>query len=174
MRVTHAVRAAGIWLLIALFFGVALLVADHRGSPLDDRDLAMQRPGLLDSVGARSEAPPVTTSIPATRRVTIVFFVRSAQQQPLLARLSQPGALPPTVDAAIVGGPVNLSEAPIAVLTDSDGSLARGYGMRVPRDGGYPVGYAIVGTDGVIRYRTLDPDVTRRLADVRTMLKALR
>lgn len=170
---THSVRALGIWLVTAMLFGVAMLVADQIGSPLDDPDLAMQRSAALDAVGPRSAAPDVTTSIPAAGRITVVFFVRAAQQEPLLVQLSQPGVLPSNVDAAIVGGPVNLSEAPIAVLTDSDRSLARGYGMRTPRDGGYPVGYAIVDTTGVIRYRTLDPQLTRRLADVRTILKAL-
>jgi len=173
VRVTRSVRALGIWLLTALLFGVALLVAGQTGSPLDDPDPSMQRRASLGAVGQPSEAPAVTTTIPAAGRVTVVFFVRAAQQQALLTQLSQPGALPSGVDAAIVGGPVNLSEAPIAVLTDSDRSLTRGYGMRPPRDGGYPVGYAIVDTAGMIRYRTLDPHVTGHLADVRTMLRAL-
>lgn len=173
MRVTHPVRALGIWLATAILFGVAMLVAGQTGSPLDDPDLSKQRSAALDAVGPRTTAPAVTTSVPAAGRITVVFFVRAAQQEPLLLQLSRPGALPSNVDAAIVGGPVNLSEAPIAVLTDADRSLARGYGMRTPRDGGYPVGYAIVDTAGVIRYRTLDPQLTRRLADVQTILKAL-
>ncbi len=173
MRVTHSVRALGIWLVTAILFGVALTVAGHTGSPLDDPDQAMQRPASLDAVGPRSAAPAVTTSIPVARRITVVFFVRAAQQEALLRRLSVPGALPSNVDAAIVGGPVNLSEAPIAVLTDGDRSLARGYGMRTPRDGGYPVGYALVDTAGFIRYRTLDPQLIRHLTDVHTILTAL-
>jgi hypothetical protein len=174
VRVTQSVRAAGIWLATAVLLGAALLVSEHLHSPLDDPDLAIQRPGFLDAVGPRGEAPAVTTSIPTPGRVTVVFFVRRAQQQSLLAALSRPGALPPKVDAAIVGGQVDVSESPVAMLTDDDRSLARGYGMPVPRDGGYPVGYAIVGAAGLIRYRTLDPGVTRRLDEVRTMFRALR
>jgi hypothetical protein len=174
MRVTHSVRALCIWLGIAAFFGAALVAAGHVRHPLDDPDLARQRADLLDSVGPRNMAPPITTSIPASGRVTVVFFVRRAQQRILLAELSERGALPSKVDAAIVGGPVSLSPSPVAVLTDDDGSLARSYGMPVPRDGGYPVGYAIVGGRGVIRYRTLDPRPAEWLDDVRTMLKALR
>lgn len=173
MRVTPWLRAVCVWLLAAIVLGGALVVAGRQHSPLDDPDLAMQRPGFLDAVGPRSVGPPVTTSIPAAGRTTVVFFVRTAQQRLLMAALSRPGALPPRVDAVIVGGPVNVSAGPIAMLTDGDGSLARGYAMPVPRDGGPPVGYAIVSTAGVVRYRTLDPGVAWHLDEVRTMLRAL-
>ncbi|MDQ6874712.1 MAG: hypothetical protein M3042_06565 [Actinomycetota bacterium] len=173
MRVTPAVRALAIWLVVAAGLAVALLVAGTQHSGLDDPNPTAQRPGFLDSVGSRSPAPGVTGSIPAPGRAAVVFFVRAAQQKPLLAELARPGAVPIGVDTAVVGGPVNLAEGPVASVTDEDGSLARGYEMPVPRDHGYPVGYAIVGPDGTVRYRTLDPGVVHRLAEVRTMLRAL-
>lgn len=173
MRVTPAIRALAIWLVVAAGLGLALLVSGRQHSGLDDPDPAAQRPGFLDSVGPRSPAPGVTDSIPSPGRAAVVFFVRAAQQKPLLAALARPGALPRNVDTAVVGGPANLTEGPVASVTDEDGALARGYEMPVPRDQGYPVGYAIVGTDGTVRYRTLDPGVLQRLAEVRTMLHAL-
>ncbi len=166
-------RAATVWLLAAVVLGVALSAAGRRHSPLDDPDLAMQRSDILDAVGRPIVAPPATTSIPAAGRPAVVFFVRDDQQALLLAALSRPGTLPSTADVAIVGGPVNLSAMTVAVLTDRDRSLARGYAMPVPRDGGYPVGYAIVSKAGLIRYRTLDPAVASHLDEVRTMLRAL-
>ena len=173
MRAAPALRAGGLWLLLAAVLGAAMLLADHQHSPLDDPDLAMQRPGFLDAVGARSEAPPVTTSLPARGRVAVVFFTRSAQQRPLLSALSHRDALPAAVDVVVVGGPADVDEGPVAVVTDPDGSLARDYALPVPGDGGYPVGYAIVGSDGTIRYRTLDPQAAERLDEVRTILRAL-
>lgn len=166
-------RALAIWLAIALVLAGALVVAHLQTNPLDDPDLAIQRPGYLDPVGARNTAPLVTGSIPAPGRNAIVFFVRGAEQKPLLAALSRPHALPSGIDAVIVGGPADLSETDAATVTDTDGALAAGYDMPTPRDHGYPVGYAIVGPRGLIRYRTLDPEVVSRLAEVRTVLRAL-
>jgi hypothetical protein len=40
--------------------------------------------------------------------------------------------------------------------------------MRIPRDGGYPVGYAVIGPDRTVRYRTEDPQQDRRLSEVLT------
>ena len=174
MRVTPAVRAVLTWLAVAAIFGAVVLAVHREESPLDDVKPADQRPGYLDAVGPRGTAPLVTISIPARGQVAVIFFVRDAQQQRLLSALSRPGALPPNVDAAVVGGRPNLTEGPFAVVTDTDGSLARAYHMPVPRDGGYPVGYAIVGAGGAIRYRTLDPDAADHLHEVRTMAGALK
>ena len=57
--------------------------------------------------------------------------------------------------------------------SDPDGSVAEAYGMRSPRGGGPPVGYALVDAHGAIRYRTLDPDVADQLGEVGTMVGAL-
>lgn len=167
-------RALVTWLAIAVVLGVALLAARLHTSGLDDPDLAMQRPGYLDAVGPQSAAPLVTGSIPASGHIAVVFFVRPAQQKPLLAALSRPHALPSDVDTVVVGGPANLSETAVATVTDQDGTLAEGYDMPEPRDSGYPVGYAVVGPNGLIRYRTLDPAVATRLGEVRTMLRGLK
>ncbi len=45
--------------------------------------------------------------------------------------------------------------------------------MRTPRDGGAPVGYSIVGPSGLVRYTTLDPEVTTHLSEVETMTRAV-
>jgi alkyl hydroperoxide reductase subunit AhpC len=58
------------------------------------------------------------------------------------------------------------------VLGDPDGAVAKAYGMRVPRGGGPPVGYAVVDAAGAIRYRTLDPAVAERLREVGTIVSA--
>lgn len=58
------------------------------------------------------------------------------------------------------------------VVVDPTGSLARRFGLRRPRDGGPPVGYVVVDARGLIRYRTLDPTVTRNLDEVDTIVAA--
>ncbi len=170
---TPGLRALIIWLCAALAFGAAVAVVQGPGSPSDDPNPTGQRSGYLDSVGERRPAPLVTISRPARGKVTVVFLVRAAQQRGLLAALSKPKALPSNVDAVVVGGLPDVTENRFASVSDADAALARGYDMPVPRDGGYPVGYAIVGPDGSIRYRTLDPGVVGRLDEVRTMLRAV-
>ncbi len=174
MRVTPAVRALGLWCLVAVALGAALVLAGQRRLPLDDRNPVRQRADFLDSVGARTTAPEVTGTLPARGRVTVVFFVREHQQAALRSALRTPGTLPRGVDAAIVGGRVETAVEAVPLITDADRALARGFAMPVPRDGGYPVGYAICGPDGTIRYRTLDPGVAKRLGEVRTMIRAVR
>jgi hypothetical protein len=51
--------------------------------------------------------------------------------------------------------------------------LADRFGLREPRAGGMPVGYAIVDDDGMIRCRTLDAELTSLLGEVGTILGAL-
>lgn len=60
------------------------------------------------------------------------------------------------------------------VVSDPNGAVAQAYGMRRPRAGGAPVGYAVVDATGAVRYRTLDPEVVHRLGEVATMVEALR
>lgn len=58
-------------------------------------------------------------------------------------------------------------------MADPTGRLARGFGMRIPRDGGPPVGYALIDRAGLIRYRTLDAAMADQLREVATMVGAL-
>lgn len=44
--------------------------------------------------------------------------------------------------------------------------------MRRSHDRGAPVGYAVVGPDGTIRYRTEDPQQDQHLSEVLTMVDA--
>lgn len=64
------------------------------------------------------------------------------------------------------GTAAGAAPAGVTVLSDPTGKLSRALAMRVPRDGGYPVGYAVVGPDGTVRYRTEDPGQDRRMSEV--------
>lgn len=143
-----------VWLGSALVLGALLATSAAGSGPLDDPDPAKQRSGMLDVVGPRSPAPEVAPGVPAAGRPTVVFFVRPAQVEALSSTLAAADAkgLAIAADLALVvsaPGP-RAADAPNdapAIVTDGDGRLADGYGMRRPRDGGPPVGYAVVGPD---------------------------
>lgn len=99
--------------------------------------------------------------------------MRADQLQPLCEALSGfgPG---PAVDVVVVlqdGG--GRCPQDITVVPDREADLAERYGLPAPRDGGPPVGYAVVDAAGHIRYRTLDPEVASLLGEVSTMLRAV-
>ena len=164
-----------IWLTMAVGLGLLLTVARVMREPLDDPDPAWQRPGFLDAGDLPVPAPPVAPGLPAPGRPTVVFFERTGRL-PQLCRALAASSLPDkaTATAVVVDGAGSHScEGADAVVIDRDGTLAAAYGMRRPRGGGPPVGYAVVDGAGAIRYRTLDPAVADELSEVRTILDAL-
>ncbi len=56
----------------------------------------------------------------------------------------------------IDGGDVP-ADGPVPAVSDGDGSIAAAVGMPRPRDGGAPIGYAVLDGDAFVRYATLDP-----------------
>lgn len=160
------------WALVVGVLGALLVVAGRARSPLDDPDPARQRPGFLDAVGRPSPAPQVTPALPSAGRPAVVFFVRPLLAAPLCGAITRNPSLRGRAELAVV---VSGSAAPcgdVPVVTDVAGALATGFGLRHPRDGGPPVGYAVVDRAGRIRYRTLDPSVVSGLREVETMVKA--
>lgn len=145
-----------------------------RGGALDDPDPAWQRPGFLDAGELPAPAPNVAPNVPATTRPAVVFFARADGMEKLCRALAENRLAGRAAIALVVGGtPSGGCDAAAAVVADPEGDLAEAYGMRRPRDGGPPVGYAVVDAAGDIRYRTLDPAVADRLDEVATMVAAL-
>jgi hypothetical protein len=164
----------GVWLLAALGLGGALIAAQLSRSGLDDPDLALQRPGFLDAQGTPFPAPRITDTIPSAGRRAVIFFTRPQFAPPLgQALLKDPALRARAQVAVVVSAELPSPIAPeVPVIADPGGRLATAYAMRRPRDGGFPVGYAIVDRAGRVRYRTLDPHVAERLDEVETMLRA--
>lgn len=164
----------------AVVFGAALIASMADPNPLDDRDLAMQRAGILDVIGPRSPGVALDATVPARGRVAVVFFLRPAQAGPLVSALDSPSGqeLRDLVDIGIVvsarASDVTPSNPATTVVADPDGRLAAAYRMRPPRDGGPPIGYAVVDADGTVRYRTEDPEVANGLDEVLTIVDAVR
>jgi hypothetical protein len=162
-----------IWAGVAAVFGLLLAVADGARGPLDDTDPARQRPGLLDLGALPAPAPQVVAGVPAPGRRAVVFFVRPSGLEPLCRALGE-RPLDPDVDVvAIVGAGGGRCPLTVAVVVDPTAAYARRFGLPAPRDGGPPVGYAVVDSAGRTRYRTLDPQVAEGLREVATIVAAV-
>lgn len=173
---THIVsgqRYLLIWLVAALGFGLLLGLSEYARNPLNDPDPAQQRTGLLLPAG-RYPAPVVDGRALTARR-TLIFFTRSLERQPLFHDLADQSDLVRNADLVVVtrdGSRPIISEGITQFVTDLDGSLAEAFGLDQPIDGGAPVGYAIVDSQGYVRYRTLDPDFMHRANEIKLMLGA--
>ena len=165
---------AAIWLTLAVVLSLFLALARAADGPLDDRDAAWQRPGFLDAGELPAPAPKIAPNVPGTERPAVVFFVRAGGMQKLCRALAENRLAGRAAIAVVFAGTRSSGcQAAEAVVADPEGDVAEAYGMRRPRDGGPPVGYAVVDSAGDIRYRTLDPAVADRLDEVSTMVSAL-
>ena len=160
-----------VWLGVAVALGLLLALARAAEGPLDDPDPAWQRPGFLDAGALPVPAPP---GLPALGRPTVVFFERANDLGQLCRALGRSSVPEEAATAVVVAdrAPVGCGAAG-ALVGDPDGAVADAYGMRRPRGGGAPVGYAVVDAAGAIRYRTLDPQVADQLDEVVTIVGAL-
>ncbi len=163
-----------VWTVAAAVFVGALVIAQIGKNPLNDPDLAYQRPGFLDAHGTPFPAPAVTERIPAVDARTVVFFTRAERAAMLRAALATHPSLADRAQLVIVAAGVvpDAAAGGIPTITDPDGRLAAAYQMPVPADHGPPVGYAIVDRSGQVRYRTLDPNMADLLNEVETMVRA--
>jgi len=168
-----SLRLPLVWLVIVGLLGGLLLAAQHARSPLDDPDPARQRPGFLDVVDRPTAAPQVAPGVPAPGRRAVVFFVRPGLSAPLCQVIGKASSLARRADLSVVSSGAVTACGSVPTVTDGTGRLAREFAMRRPRDGGPPVGYAVVDRDGRIRYRTLDSRVVEGIGEVETMVKAL-
>ena len=166
-------RLMAVWLVAVVPLAALTLAADVAHSPRDDPDPARQRPGFLDAVGHPTLAPELAPNVPRSGHLTVAFFTRRDDAASVCRQVGNDRRLRSKATLAVVAPvPVRCPPA-VTAPADTDGSLARAFGMRRPRDGGYPVGYAVIDTAGRIRYRTLDPNLTADLKEVATILRAL-
>lgn len=163
-----------VWLVVAAALGICLAAASLDRRPLDDPDLVFQRPGFLDAHGPPFPAPKVGDELPERGRRLVVFFLRPEQLEDLKAALASNLDLSRNTSlAAAVSGPLaERRSGGVLWLADPTGNLAGGFHMPQPRDGGPPVGYAVVDRNGLVRYHTLDPTMAERLDEVETIVRA--
>ncbi len=176
-----------VWFAAVLLLGGLLLLAQLRRNPLDDPNLAYERPGFLDAHGRPFPAPVMVDGVPSPGSRAVVFFTRPERASRLSAALAaRPSLRERARIAIVVSGPMPPGDLPaeafvadyqagvagVPVVADPSGRLAAAYQVPVPRDGGPPVGYAVVDRAGRVRYRTLDPEMHEHLDEVETIVRA--
>ena len=100
-----------------------------------------------------------------------VVGLRFVRQAPTVAQVQTGRSSTPAdrkVLVVVQQGPGSAS----AVL-DPGGELGRAVGMPVPRDGGRPVGYAVIDSSRRVRYATLDPSWPANGFEVGTISRAV-
>lgn len=163
-------RLLVLWVVAAVVFAVLLGLARAAESGLDDPDPAWQRPGILDAGALPVPAPPLTGELPRRGRRTVAFFVRPDGVARLCRALADRGLADRADLVIVVSGPGQCVGT--TMIEDPSARVSGAYGLRRPRDGGAPVGYAVVDRGGRIRYRTVDPRVAEGLGEVDTMVRA--
>jgi hypothetical protein len=165
-----------VWLATVLVFGGVTVYSRVASAPLADPDPAYQRPGFLDVVPAYSAAS-LGVNLPAPHTRSVVFFTRPQLESELVSALTADATLQGAARMVVVvcGAPAAaVRPGPIAVVAQGASCPAAAlYKMRTPRDGGPPVGYAIVSSAGLVRYSTLDPEVTSLLDEVELMTRGV-
>jgi hypothetical protein len=148
-----------LWFSVAALFTGLLEAAEYSRNPKDDPDPAFQRTGTL-LAAETFPAPSIISSYPRPGHRMAVLFVRSAEGKVLFHDLAFQSDLDVLADVILVTadeGEPEITQGFSAIVADGDGAIAAAYGLRLPADGGYPVGYALVDRQGFIRHRTLDP-----------------
>lgn len=159
-----------VWLAAVVAMGAVLVVSRATQTPGDDVDPARQRPGILDLGPLPVAAPTEFADVLAPGQPTVVFFAGS-QAAELCAEL--PDAHLNDVAVVVVAADAGACGQRAQVFKASGRVAAEAFGLPSRRDGGVPIGYAIVDSAGQIRYRTLDPSVAGLLDEVATMVDAL-
>lgn len=159
------------WLATAVVLGTLMAVAGASESGLDDADPARQRPGFLDAGALPQPAPRLSADVPRPGRRSVVFFTRPDAVDDL-CRSSARARLTRRADVAVVvSGRGRCGGA--TTIDDPAARLGRAYGLDRPRAGGPPIGYAVIDSRGLTRYRTLDPTVVDHLDEVDTIVRAV-
>jgi hypothetical protein len=161
----------GVWIGTTALLGAGLLTTHLGMSQLDAANPAYQRPGFLDANPPRITAPAVA-GLGGQGVRTVVFFTRADRLARLQLALAGPDGQALTQVARTVVVQDTGANAPSGVVSDPRDLISRSYVLRRPRDHRAPIGYAVVGPDGTIRYRTLDPQQDLHLSEALTMAQA--
>jgi hypothetical protein len=136
--------------------------------PLDDANPAYQRDGLLLSGPV---VPERVVGVGFGGRPVVLLFVREPPQAAALAEWA--AAVPEPAEVRVVLPAPTAQELPVPTIVDPLNRLARVVQMPEPVDGGRPVGYAVVDSERVVRYATLDPYYLNNAFEVTTMAGAV-
>jgi len=145
------------WAAAAVILTVVILVGVPLPGPQDDPHPGDQRAGfLIDRDTARRVPGLKLPGAPVGRRPVVIVFDRSLPDREKLAEFLAEVPDGAAMVLVIDGGDVP-ADGPVPAVSDGDGSIAAAVGMPRPRDGGAPIGYAVLDGDAFVRYATLDP-----------------
>ncbi len=139
--------------LVAVVFGVV-----RAPGPLDDPQQGDQRAGfLIDVDEAREVSGLDLPGAPVGRQPVVVIFDRGAPEPDELRAFVEDIPDSAAVVVALSQGQVKSAPPRVREAGDFRGRIAEAVGMPRPKDGGPPVGYAVIDRDARVRYATLDP-----------------
>ena len=153
---------------LAAVLGFVIIALVRPPGPLDDVDPAFQRDGLLLDGPV---VPDQVVDVEFGRRPVVLLFVRELPQPDALAQWLT--AVPGGADVRVVVPQPTTTGLPAPVVVDPLNTLADAVGMPQPVDGGRPVGYAVIDSDRVVRYATLDPAYLSNSFEVTTIVGAV-
>jgi hypothetical protein len=136
--------------------------------PLDDSDPAYQRDGLLLSGPV---VPEQVLGVDFGGEPVVLLFLRRLPEAGELAQWT--AAVPERADVRVVVPAATDVGAETSTVVDPLNRLAGAVEMPVPVDGGRPVGYAVVDSDRVVRYATLDPEYLANVFEIQTIVGAV-
>jgi hypothetical protein len=133
--------------------------------PLDDPDPAYQRDGLL--LGGPVLGPEIL-GVEFGGRPVVLLFVREPPESGELSDWAQ--SVPERADTYVVLPQPTAARLPLPAVVDPLSQLAEAVDMPQPVDEGRPVGYAVVDSDRVVRYATLDPVYLSNAFEIATIV----
>jgi len=162
------------WLVGSVLLALVVLVVIGGPGPLDDPAPGSQRPGILVDAGeARSVRARAVAPVPVGRGNVLVLFERDVPSADVLDGLRRAVGSGFTLALAVPGGD---RRPPVSgvLAVESSAAAAVAVGMPRPRDGGPPIGYALLDREGRVRYATLAPTYAGELAELATVAGGLR
>lgn len=165
------------WGAMAVVLTVVVVAVVGGPGPLDDPNPGKQRPGfLVDADDARVVRGLLLPGDPVGRRPVFLAFDRKVPRPDALRGLLR--VVPDRFAAVLAVAPGRAIVAPkqgrFIVVVDTGGRLARAVGLDRPKDGGPPIGYAVIDAGARVRYATLDPTWTEQGFEVAIVANAAR
>lgn len=164
------------WSATATVLVVVVVFFVGQVGPLDDPNQGQQRPALLTP----SDEAPVVDDLglpgnPVGRGPVLVAFDRDVPDAQQLSALRR--EIPDNIPIVLVtdngSTPEVRQRRGLELLADPEGIVARKVAMPRPKDGGFPIGYALIDRAARVRYATLDPSYTEHAAEIATVAGAL-
>ncbi len=159
----------------ALVLSVVVVLAVPDPGPLDAAHEGSQRSGLLIPEAQADRVPALELpGAPVGRRHVLLVFDRDVPSTERFRRFR--AELPDTAAVVLAVAKestrAELAGTPIVTGTKAR-QLAKTIDVTPPRDGGAPIGYAVLDAQTRIRYTTLDPLYFQHVDEVATMLAAV-